>query len=76
MQPVLKDFQVLRVCFDIRYRYLVSAKGTLDGKAVYFFRTCPSFRGAEDDSRPGRPLRETIPTGIFLIRANFRITGV
>src|SRR6266496_2615482 len=74
--PVLKDFQVLGVRFNVCYWYLVGTEGAFDGNAVYYFRSSPSFRGAEDNSRPGGSLREAMLTGIFLIRANFRIASV
>src|SRR6266496_4245089 len=51
--PVLKDFQVLGVRFNVCYWYLVGTAGALAGTAVSYVGSSPAVGGAEASSRPG-----------------------
>src|SRR5207237_1324911 len=74
--PLFKYFQVLGICLHIFYRYLVRTKCALDRDAIYLFRSSPSFRSAQDDSRPSGNSCKAMRTRIFLIRANLCIAGL
>src|SRR5579859_4577763 len=74
--PVLQDFEMLGVILHIINRHLVRVKRSLNLNAIDHFGSGPAFRGTQDDGGPPGNTIEAMSTGLFLILANFSITGI
>ena len=65
-QPVLQQFDVLRLGREVGERHLVRTEGALDLHAVHVARSGPALGGAQHDHRPAGAHAEAVGTGIGL----------
>ena len=69
--PLLEDPQLFGVLLNLGQGHLVGAPKTLEPVTTDFLRRAPSFRRAQHDHRPARPLSDAGLPAFLLVLSDF-----